>query len=415
MNYLIKNAIILHETSPHHNKKVDILVKHGIIEKIGKKIEDDGHNTVINGKALHICIGLCDIGTHSGEPGHEHRETMHSLTSSALKGGYTTLAIFPNNKPVTQTKSDIYHLTNHENRNGVKIHAIGALSIDLKGVDIAEYIDMAAAGVVGYSDGLKPIAHSGLLSRALQYVKQIEGLIIHHPLDKSLANGGEMHEGITSTTLGMKGCPSIAEISFVQRDILVWGYTGGRLLEHCISTDGACQLIKTAIKNQEGLSASCAYMNLIHTDEDMVDYDSNLKVEPVLRGKSDRKALIKALKDGTISAIVSNHTPLDEEVKNLEFSYAEPGAIGLETCFPMMLHHLTNEIELMTLVRSVTTGPRSILGLSIPDIKVGEKADLCVFDTEGTTEISIATKSSLSKNCPYFDKKWKGSVVATIV
>jgi dihydroorotase len=415
MNYLIKNATVLHDTSPYHGKKVDILVRNGIIDKIGKKISNDCDAVLIEGKSLHVCIGLCDIGTHSGEPGHEYRETISSLTKAALRGGFTCLSIFPNNVPVTQTKSDILNLTNHTDRNGVSIHAIGALSADLKGANIAEYLDMSTAGAIAFSDGMQSIQNSGLLSRAMLYAKQIDGLIIHHPNDKSLDNGGEMHEGQSSTMLGMKGSPSIAEINFVNRDLLLWNYNSGRLLEHCISTEGACQLIKTAKKSKQGLAASVAYMNLVHTDEDLVEYDSNLKVEPVLRGKNDRKALVKSLNDGTIDIIVSNHTPLDEEVKNLEFTYAEAGATGLETCLPSLLHHLSGEVDIMTMIRALTTRPRQVLNVLIPDIKAGGKAELCVFDLDGVTEIKVNEQASLSKNNPYFDKKLKGKVLATIV
>ncbi len=415
MNYLIKNAIIIHQASPYNGKKKDIFVREGIIESIGKDITPKGKFTTIQGKALKVCIGLCDIGTHTGEPGHEHRETIHSLTSAALKGGYTALAIFPNNAPITQSKSDIFHLSQHADRQGVHLYPIGALSVDTKGANIAEYIDMSSAGAVAFSDGMKPIQDSGLLSRALIYARQIDRLIINHPSDKSLASGGEMHEGAMSTSLGMKGVPSIAEMSSLQRDLLILSDTGGRLLEHCLSTEGAVSAIKIAKKNTQGLTASVAYMNLIHTDEDMADFDTNLKVEPVLRGKADRKALIKGVNDGVIDAIVSNHTPLDEEVKNLEFSYAEAGATGLETCLPLLLHHLSSEVDLSVIINALTVGPRKILGLPIPDISEGAKVDLCVFDTEEKTPFTLHNRASLSKNNPYLGNEWKGRVVATIL
>ncbi|HMU04271.1 MAG TPA: hypothetical protein PJ990_11630, partial [Saprospiraceae bacterium] len=174
MTFLIKNVTIVHEGSKHHLQKTDIFIHEGKIEKIGKNIKS-ADAEVIKGNDLYCCIGLCDIGTHSGEPGYEHRETIDSLTKAALAGGYTTLAIFPNNKPVTQSKADIKYLKDHPDRNGVEILPIGALSKDLKGVDIAEYMDMSSGGAIAFSDGMKSVQDTGLISRALQYANQVDG------------------------------------------------------------------------------------------------------------------------------------------------------------------------------------------------------------------------------------------------
>jgi dihydroorotase len=414
MTYHIKNATILHKGSALDGKKRDLIIANGIIKEIGSKLSDPKAK-VIEGKGLHVCIGLCDIGTHTGEPGREDRETMQSLTSGALKGGYTCLAIFPNNQPITQSKADVQFLKRHPQSQGVEIHAIGALSIDTKGANITEYIDMHTAGAIAFSDGMKAVQDAGLLSRALTYADQIGGLIIHHPNDKTLSAGGEMHEGEMSTNLGMKGVPSIAESSMVQRDILVADYTGGKLLLHCLSAEQSLTMVKTAKKSNPKLYTSVDYMHVIHIDKDLVDFDTHLKVIPVLRDAIDRKAIIKAINDDVIDIIVTNHTPLDVEVKNLEFTYAEPGAIGLETCLPALLHHAADKIALEKIIHKLTISPRQILGLNIPKIAVGEKANLCIFDINADTVINADDIASISKNSPYIDKVLKGKVVATIV
>jgi dihydroorotase len=414
MDILIKNATIVHAGHSHHMQKRDIKIEKGIISSIRKSIKQKDSEQIIEGKSIHVCIGLCDIGTHSGEPGYEHRENIQSLTKAALKGGYTALAIFPNAKPITQTKADINFIKNHSNTNGVILYPIGALSKDTKGVDIAEYIDMYHAGAVGFSDGMNSIADSGLLSRSLQYAAQVSAPIIHHPHNALLAAGGEIHEGLTSTSMGMKGIPSICEIQPVQRDILIANYTNGRIIEHAISAEESVELIKKAQKAGTNIAATVSYMNLLHTDEDMLDFDTNLKVSPVLRSMSDRKALIKGVNESTISAIVSNHTPLDEESKNLEFTYADFGAIGLETCLIACIDKLSKEINLDILIHQLTIGPRQILGLPIPSFGEGYPANICVFDLGETTTINIETVISKSKNTPYLNQSFGAKVVAVI-
>jgi dihydroorotase len=412
MNYLIKNALIVCNTSPHHMQRRDITVVNGKIDKIGKKLTIT-KGKIIEGSDLHVSLGLCDIGTHSGEPGHEYRETIHSLSSAALRGGYTMLAIMPDTKPITQSKADIQYLIQHTDRQGVAILPIGALSKDLKGANFTEYIDMHEAGAVAFSDGLRSVTDSGLLTRSLQYASQKNKLIIHHPYDKAMADGGHIHEDVTSTTMGLKGIPSCAEYTMVYRDLSILEYAGGRLMEHAISTERSVALIKAAKKDKQNLYSSVAALNLLHTDEDMIDFDTHLKVKPVLRTKADQKALIKGLKEGTIDVIVSNHHALDEEVKNLEFTYAEPGANVLETIYVALIHSLYDEVGVERLIDALTTAPRRILGLATT-LDEGYKADLTIIDRGAMTTIMLDTLQSLSKNNPHIDKTFGAQVLMTL-
>ncbi|MBK9736423.1 MAG: dihydroorotase [Saprospiraceae bacterium] len=414
MDILIKNVTIIHEGSDYHLKIFDILINNGKILSIAKNI-DASNVKIIEGKKMYCCIGLCDIGTGSGEPGYEHRESLQTLTQAAMAGGYTALAVFPNNKPITQSKADIKFLIDHHDLNGVKIFPIGALSKDLKGQDIGEYMDMASAGAVAFSDGLESVKDTGLLSRALQYSGQINGIVIHHPNDHYLSQGGEMHEGEMSTSLGIKGVPEIAEVHVVQRDILLNAYNEGNLILHCISTATSIEDIKSAKKDQKSLFATVAYMNLLFTDEDMGDFDTNLKVSPVLRSKTDKEALIAGLSDGSLDAIVSNHAPLDEESKNLEFTYATPGASGLETCLIACVSGLKNLIELPTIIHKLTIGPRKLLNISIPQIAEGHIADLCVFDIGDTYTYNANLVKSKSANNPFIDKNFEVRILATLI
>lgn len=414
MDVLIKGATILSKQSDHHLKKRDILVSNGIIQSIAPNIHAVSA-TIIEGNQVYCTIGLCDIGTHTGDPGFEHRETMQSLTSAALAGGFTALAVFPNTKPVAQTKASISYLKDHPLNNNVDIYPIGALSKDTNGVDIGEYIDMKHAGIVAVSDGMLSINDTGLMSRALQYTNTLHLPVIHQANDAHLSAGGEMHEGKMSTSLGLKGIPEIAELNVIQRDILLQQYNGGILIEHTISTSESVKAIQQAKKNGQNLYATVAYMNLIHTDDDLADFDSNLKVTPVLRAFDDKSALIQGIQDGVIDAIVSNHTPLDEEVKNLEFPYAASGAIGLETCLPATIEALQPFISVEEIVYKMAERPREILGIPIPVIKVGFKANLCVFDTESPWKYDAGQVKSLSQNSPYLGKTFKVKVLKTMV
>lgn len=413
MDTLLKSVTVVHQASQYHLQKVDILIEGGKISKIGKNLSIKNGN-VVQGNNLHCSIGLYDIGTHSGEPGFEHRETIDSLTKAALKGGYTSLAIFPDTKPITQNKSQIQYLINHPDNNNVNIQPIGALSKDMKGIDLGEYFDMCEAGAIAFGDGLASLQNSGLLSRALQYASTTDKIIIHHPDDHSLSSGGEMHEGETSTLLGMKGQPSIAEIHAVQRDILLVDYNEGKLLIHAISASESVEGIKSSKKKNLATYASVPYLNLIFTDEKLMDFDQNLKVIPPLRSEKDRKALIKGLKEGTIDVIISNHVPLDEEVKNLEFPYAYAGASGIETCFVACLTFLKDELSLEVLIEKLTVNPRKLLNVKIPDIKEGEKADLCVFDTECSWTYNKNDVCSKSFNNPFIGKSFTSKVLYTI-
>jgi dihydroorotase len=414
MKYLVKEAVIVHSGSPYHLQKKDILISDGVIQRIADNIEEDSAE-IISGNRLHCCIGLFDIGTHGGEPGFEHRETVDTLTQAAKAGGFSGLAVFPNLKPTTQTKADVTFLKNHAHRNDVEIYPIAALSHDLKGQDITEYYDLSAAGVLAISDGLQSVQDTGLLGRALQYANTAGLKVIHHPDDSFLSHVGEMHEGIMSTSLGMKGVPDVAELQMLQRDVLVLDYNGGQIIEHAISSARSIEVIESAKMQNQNVKATVPYMNLLFTDNDLSDFDSNLKVLPVLRSDTDRKALINAVKSGTIDVIVSNHKPLDEEAKNLEFTYAKPGATGLETCFPALIDQLSDSVGLETIVEKLAINPRKMLGLPIPEIRESAPVNLCLFDLDAPWIYDHKTCHSSSTNNPFWGKGFKSRVIKVIV
>ncbi len=412
MKYLIKDCKIIDQRSKLNGKKVDILVDKGRIEDIGKNLSSE-KATLIEGKNLHASVGWMDIGTHLGEPGYEHRETFESLADAALSGGYTDLATMPKSIPAIQSKAQIKNLILSGKTAGIDIHPLCALSNDLKGENITEFVDLNDGGAAGFTDGLQTVEKGGLLLRALQYAKSFEGVVLHHPNDESLANGDLIHEGEVSTQLGMKGSPTLAEELAVYRDIQLNGYSESQLCIHLVSSASAANLIKTSKKKDQNLSAGVSYLNLVKNHEDLSSFDSNLKVKPILRSQKDQKSLVKGLSDGTFDYIASNHVPLEVEQKHLEYPYASHGAIGLETSFAALNTHLNKNGLLEIIIEKLTTGPRAVLKIKDPLLEKTEEAKLTIFDPSLEWTYNESDIKSKSSNSPFIGSQFTGKVVAT--
>jgi dihydroorotase len=412
MKELFKNVTVLHRGSPYHLQSVDILIVNGIIEKIGANISDN-QAVITEGNSLFASAGLCDIGTGIGEPGNEQRETIHSLKLAALKGGYTELFVMPDNEPVTQNKATSMYFVNHPSHNGVRLHPLGALSKDTAGQELSEYLDMYDVGVRVFCDGLKTIQHAGLMSKALQYASGFGGAILHHPCDKNISKGTEMHEGTMSSLLGLKGEPDIAELNILHRDLLLNEYYQSSLIIHAISAARSVVMIQKSKQQGNSVSATVAYKNLIFTDQDLQDFNANLKLRPVLRTSDDKTALFKGVLDGTIDAIISNHVPLEEELKNLEFPYVTPGASGLETCLPASLSLSSSMDETERIVHALTLGPRRIMGSEIPALEEGVHANICIFDGNSPWKYTSVQRVSGSANTPFDQYEFKAKVIKT--
>ena len=413
MQLLIKNAILIFPASKLNGETVDIFIKYGRIDAVGKELSAENAK-IFDAKGACISPGWLDLGAFTGDPGFEHREDFASVTKAAALGGYTGIACLPNTSPPIHSKSEVLYVKNHSKGNAVEFLPLGAISQDCKGKDITEMYDMHAAGAVAFSDGKKPVQDSGLMMRALQYVRPFNGVIFNQPLDKTVAPNGQMHEGVMSTSLGMKGIPAMAEELMIRRDIYLAEYTDSRLHIHNISTAGAVQLVREAKAKGLKITASVAAMNIACDDHVLHDFDSNFKVMPPIREESDFEALRAGLLDGTIDCITSNHTPLDEETKNLEFPFADFGAIGLETAFGLSWIHLHNTLTINDLVEKLAIAPRKILNLPVPDLMHGAQANLTIFDPEKAWTFSKNDIFSKSKNTPFTGWRMKGKVLAIV-
>src|SRR5690606_4103937 len=286
---------------------------------------------------LYVSPGWVDVLADYCDPGYEHKETIESGLNAAAAGGFADVLITPNTYPVIGSKSVLDYVKKKSAYHKVNLQVIGALSKQAEGKELAEMIDMQRAGALAFSDGWKPVQDAGLMLKALEYVKAFKGIIIQVPVEAALSAGGLMHEGELSVKLGMPGIPAMAEHIMVYRDLELLRYTKSRLHFSGVSTLAALDLIRQAKKENLDVSCSVTPYHLLFTDEAVQKYESVFKVSPPLRNEAERKALIKAVMDGTIDCIATHHRPQDWDGKAKEFEYAGYGMIGQETCLPMLL------------------------------------------------------------------------------
>jgi dihydroorotase len=405
MNVLIKSCTIIDSSSPYNGKICDVLIADGTIQKIGTVLNDDALQIDATGK--YLSPGFFDLNANLGELGLETKEDFETGSHAAMAGGFTGLALMPNTKPAVDAKSQVEYLINRANGNLVDIHPIGSISQKREGEHLAEMFDMHQSGAIAFSDGDSPVQNAGLMVRALLYARGFGALIMAYAEDKELAGSAKINEGATSTLLGMKGIPDLAEELMLNRDIYLAEYTESKIHFSTISTAHSVELIRKA--KQKGLQITCdvSAHHLLLTDDVLMDFDSNYKVKPPLRIQKDREALIAGLKDNTIDAIVSQHTPQEKELKEVEFEIAAFGMLGLQTAFSIALKAGLTVTEI---VDKMAINPRKILGLSVPNIGEGQKANLVLFDVDTEWEYNQQNNFSKSENSPFLGSKIKGKV-----
>ena len=408
MKILIQSAEIFDPGSPFHQKEKNVLVNNGKISEIGDK--NYAADRVIKAEGMKLSIGWFDLGTYIGDPGLEHKEDLESIARTAVAGGFTEVAVLPNTVPSVQTKNEVSYLLQGNDNRLLRIHVLASVTRNNKGEELTEMIDLHEAGAAGFTDGLKSLWHTDIFLKSLQYLQKFEGVLIDHPEDNWLSLFGQMHEGINSTRLGLKGIPRIAEEIAVAKNLELLNYAGGRLHLSRVSTAKSLELIKAA-RRKLNLTCDITSYQALLDDSQLSTFDTNLKVSPPLREKADQEALIRALKDGTIDVICSGHVPQDEESKNLEFDLADFGLINLQTIGSHLVQ-LSKSVDWETLIEKVTVGPRHVLQLEIPKIQEDEKANLTLFDPNRVWKLDDKTNYSRSKNSPWFGKEIRGKAVA---
>jgi dihydroorotase len=409
MKILIQSAEIFAQESPYHKKKKNILINNGRIAEIGDK--NYSADKVIQASGMILSAGWFDLGAFVGDPGLEHKEDLNSLAKTAATGGFSEVAVLPNTHPSIQGKNEVKYITRNNDARLVQIHALASVTVNNKGEELTEMIDLNEAGAVGFTDGLKPVWHTDIFLKALQYLQKFDGILIDHSEDVWLNMFGQMNEGINSTMLGLKGMPHLAEEVAISKNLDLLAYAGGRLHLAKLSTAKAVDLVRAAKKR--GLQVSCdvaGYQPLL--DDSLIsDFDTNFKVNPPLREKVDADAMIKGLKDGTVDILCSGHLPQDDESKNLEFDHADFGIINTQT-FASQLASLSKWVEMEDLIQKVTVHPRKLLKMEVPRIEVDEKANLTLFAPSLEWTFTADENLSKSKNSPWLGKKLTGKAVA---
>lgn len=410
MKVLIKNATIHAPSSPFHGKIKSIFIENGIISKIDNELNVDADN-IIERKDLSVSIGWMDCFANFCDPGQEFKETLESGANAAAGGGFTEVMLVPNTQPVVSNKGQVEYIIQKSKTLPVTIHPIAAITKNAEGKELSEMFDMFHSGAVAFSDGTNPVQSSGILQKAFEYILPVDGTIIQLPEDKSIGAHGLMNEGAMSTKLGLQGKPALSEELMIARDIEILRYTNSKIHFTGISTEKSVELI--AVAKKENLSVSCSVTpyHLFFCDEDLNDYDTNLKVNPPLRTKNDRDALREGIKNGIVDFIASHHQPQDWDQKVCEFQYAKNGMETLESVFGAAQ---ICGISTDRFLQMQTENIREVFNLPLPSIAEGEKANLTIFVPAEEYVFEERNIYSKSKNNAFIDKKLKGKVIGII-
>jgi len=414
-NLLIKNCIPAGENFDGKSKK-DIRIQDGEIAEITEEISAADGEEIFDANGAFISGGWMDMHVHFREPGFEHKETVETGCRSAAFGGFTEVACMPNTKPATHTRDVVEFIKKKAEKEAVDVHPIGCVTKDRAGKSIAEMSDMKAGGAVAFSDDGDPVYNSQVMRVALEYSSMLGVPVINHEEDLELSRPGHMNEGVVSTKLGLEGTPGIAEETMIARDILIAGFTGGHIHVAHISTRKAVDLVRKA--KEEGVNVTtevCAHhFDLTDEEIDKRHFDTNVKMHPPLRTRDDVDAMIEGLADGTIDVICTDHAPHAIEEKEVEFIYAPNGITGLDTAWSITNMRLLKpgKLTMEQILEKLVVNPRKILNLKVPAIKVGEKANLTIFNTDEEWTYSDKEVRSKSKNSPYLGDTLTGRATA---
>ena len=398
-----------------------LLITEGKISWLGsgEALPPQAEYDLISAQGLIVCPGFIDLHCHLRQPGFEEKETIASGTRAAAKGGFTTICCMPNTNPPLDNQATVEYVKSIADAEGqVRVLPIGCISKGRNGMELAPMDELAAAGVVGFSDDGEPVTNSRLMRQALETSYSLGLPVIDHCEDKFLVEGGQINEGAVSAKLGLRGMPAVAEEIMVARDLALAQLTGGRLHIAHVSTEGSVALIRQAKERGVQVTAEVTPHHLTLTEEKVIGYDTNAKVNPPLRTERDIQALIQGLKDGVIDIIVTDHAPHTEVDKQCEFSMAPFGMTVFETALGslMALVH-GGQLALATLVSRLTSEPAKIIGDKVGklgSLAIGAPADVVVFDPNKEWVVEPSAFASKGKNTPLARSVLKGKVMATI-
>lgn len=417
MRILIKDGRVV---CPKQNidKTADLVIKNGKIEGIYNStiLEKENFDDTINAKGLIVAPGLIDMHVHLRVPGHEGAETLKTGTMAAVSGGFTSLATMANTKPVNDNAYVTAYIKNLAQEEAyAKIYPIGAITENLKGEVLAEIGEMKKEGIVAVSDDGFAVMDSYVMRNAMEYAKQFNLPIIDHCEDINLKGQGVMNEGYYSMKLGLRGVPSVSEYIMVARDIALAEHTGAHIHIAHVSSATSARLIKEAKNNGVKVTAEVTPHHLFLTEEAVKNYDPNTKVNPPLRTNEDAEALKKALLDGYIDAIATDHAPHSIEKKSIEFQLSKSGMIGLETSLALSLKLVKeNGLSMINLMKIMSQNPAKILNIAGGSLEQDAVADIVIFDPDERWVYKEENIVSKSKNSPFIDWDLEGKVKYTL-
>jgi dihydroorotase len=416
MNLLIKNGRVI-DPSQNVDEVVDVLVENGLVKEIGKGLTAPEGVKTINASGKYVVPGLIDMHVHLRDPGLEYKEDIVSGTKAAAVGGFTSVCCMPNTKPTIDNKAVASYIINKAREVGLcNVFPVGSITYGLAGERMSEMGELKETGCVAVSDDGRPVVNSELMMRSLQYAQGMGIMVISHAEELDLVGSGVMNEGFTSTELGLKGIPRVAEDIATAREVMLSEYTNAPIHIAHVSTKGSVRIIRNA--KARGVKVTCEtaphYFTL--TDDAVRGYNTNAKMNPPLREADDVAAIKEGLKDGTIDAIATDHAPHHIDEKDVEFNEALNGIVGLETSLPLSLKLVEDgTLTINQLIEKMSCNPSNILSLNRGSLKPGSIADITLIDPAAEWTVEKEGFSSKSKNSPFLGWKVKGSASATIL
>ena len=413
---LIKNGRVIDPASGH-NAVADVWIEDGIIKGVGSGLSQAGAE-VFDASGLIVGPGFIDMHVHLREPGFEHSESIESGARAAAAGGFTSICPMPNTAPVNDSPTVTTYIIEKARRHAVvNVFPIGAITRGSQGEELAAIGSMRQAGAVAISDDGRPVMNAQLMRRAMEFARSFGMPVINHCEDLHLSAGGDMHEGVQSVRLGLRGIPGSSEDVMVARDILLAEVTGARYHVAHISSRHSVEMVAFAKLKGLPVTSEATPHHLTLTDAGMIPYDSNYKMKPPLRSASDVNAVVEGVISGAIDAIATDHAPHAGSEKMQEFEKCPFGIIGLETALGIALEHLVHsgKISLARMVELFTVNPARILGLQRGTLAAGATADVTIFSTEQRWTYDVNKSFSKSRNTPFDGASFRGGPVATIV
>lgn len=411
---LIKNVRAV-DSSIKLDKITDILIDDGKILKVCENITDKADRVIDGMGKLVVFPGLVDMHVHLRDPGFTHKEDVITGTNSAKAGGFTAVACMPNTKPSIDNADTVSYILDKAKNTGVKVYPVGCITKGMNGGELCDYDELKNAGVIAISDDGRPVENAELMRQALELSNSNGLCVISHCEDLNIINGGIMNKGEVSEKLGVKGMDRASEDYITAREIALAMSCDAHIHIAHVSTEGSVNIIRAAKKDGVKVTCETCPHYFTYTDEKLLSQDADYRMNPPLRTEKDRIAIEKAVLDGTIDCIVTDHAPHAKEEK-ADFFKAPNGVVGLETSLAVTLTQLyhTGKCDLMKICEIMSENPRKVLGVEAVSIKEGSDADLTIFDTDIEWEVVPEELHSKSKNTVFKGEKLKGKTVFTI-